>query len=150
MERSAPGKGPEPAGGSESAGRSAPGGRERRGRRGSGGTAGRHGPGDPPEGIGPIVRGILGAGRMRRGLALGRLSRSWAEVVGEQLARQTAPRGLDGGALLVAVASTGWGSQVRFLGPQIARRANEVLGWDAVRSVRVTVAADLSKPLGRN
>jgi hypothetical protein len=130
MGRSTPGSGSEPASGS--------------------GRAERHGPGDPPEGIGPIVRGILGAGRMRRGLALGRLSRSWTEVVGEQLARRTAPRGLDGGALLVAAASTGWGSQVRFLGPRIARRANDVLGWDAVRSVRVTVAADRSKPLGRN
>jgi predicted nucleic acid-binding Zn ribbon protein len=83
-------------------------------------------------------------------MALGHLSRAWTQVVGEHLARQSAPRALDGGALLVAAASAAWGSQVRFLGSQIARRANEVLGWNAVKNVRVTVATDVSKPLSRN
>jgi predicted nucleic acid-binding Zn ribbon protein len=83
-------------------------------------------------------------------MALGHLSRAWTQVVGEQLARQSAPRALDGGALLVAAASAAWGSQLRFLGSEIARRANEVLGWDAVKNVRVTVARDVSNPLPRN
>jgi hypothetical protein len=119
-----------------------------RSHRGSGSDE-RQGPGDPPEGIGGVVRRILGDGRMRSGIALGRLTRAWAEVVGEQLAGQTAPRALQAGTLVVAAASSGWGSQVRFLAPEIRRKANETLRSDVVRTVRVTVIADLRKPLPR-
>lgn len=110
----------------------------------------RQGPGDPPEGIGGVVRRILGDRRMRSGIALGRLTRAWADVVGDQLAAQTAPRTLQAGTLVVAAVSSGWGSQVRFLAPEIRRRANETLHADVVRTVRVTVIADLRKPLPRN
>jgi hypothetical protein len=77
--------------------------------------------------------------RFRRGLALGRLARSWEEVVGASLARETEPISLDQGGLLVSVSSGAWGAQVRFLAPEIRRRANEVLGSQEVRVVRVTV-----------
>jgi predicted nucleic acid-binding Zn ribbon protein len=114
------------------------------------GAEDRQGPGDPPEGIGGVVRRILGDRRMRSGIALGRLTRAWSDVVGEQLAAQTAPRALQAGTLLVAAASSGWGSQVRFLAPEIRRKANETLRSHVVRSVRVTVIGDLRKPLPRN
>jgi predicted nucleic acid-binding Zn ribbon protein len=110
----------------------------------------RHAPSDPPEGIGGIVRHLLQDRRMRRGLALGRLARAWPQVVGEDLARQTAPRALEGGSLLVAAASAAWGSQVRFLATEIRRRANDALGSDEVRTVRVTVAGERGKSLRRN
>jgi predicted nucleic acid-binding Zn ribbon protein len=110
----------------------------------------RHGPADPPEGIGSVVRDLLGDRRMRRGMALGRLARSWPQVVGEELGRHTAPRALEGGGLVVAAASAAWGSQVRFLAREVRRRANEVLGVEEVRSVRVTVVSEAPKSLRRN
>jgi predicted nucleic acid-binding Zn ribbon protein len=110
----------------------------------------RHAPSDPPEGIGGIVRHLLQDRRMRRGVALGRLARAWPEVVGPDLARQTAPRALDGGSLLVAATSAAWGSQVRFLAPEIRRRANDALGIDEVRSVHVMVGGAGRKALRRN
>jgi predicted nucleic acid-binding Zn ribbon protein len=140
----------------DSGGRSGRGGGARRKTSGSGGgrrprprptKVERHGPGEAPEGIGGIVRHLLGERRMRKGVALGRLARAWPQVVGEELARQTTPRALDEGGLLVAASSAAWGSQVRFLAREIRRRANEALGSDEVRKVRVTVGGGSWKPL---
>ena len=89
--------------------------------------------------VGGVLREAMGSERFRRGLALGRLARSWDEVVGAALARETEPLSLDHGGLVVSVSSGAWGAQVRFLAHDIRRRANEVLGAQEVRTVRVTV-----------
>ena len=89
--------------------------------------------------MGGVLREAMGSERFRRGLALGRLARSWDEVVGATLARETEPLSLDQGGLVVSVSSGAWGAQVRFLAHDIRRRANEVLGAQEVRTVRVTV-----------
>ncbi|MGH2723590.1 MAG: DUF721 domain-containing protein [Actinomycetota bacterium] len=111
----------------------------------SGEEGGRHGLGDPPEGIGEVVRALLGKGRMHRGISLGRLALAWDRVVGPELARETAPLSLDGGGLLVAASSPGWGTRVRFQDEDIRRRANEALGGEEVASVTVIVSADARK-----
>jgi predicted nucleic acid-binding Zn ribbon protein len=77
--------------------------------------------------------------RFRRGLALGRLARSWVDIVGPGLARETEPFSLEDGGLVVSVSTGAWGAQVRFLAHEIRRRANEVLGAEEVQLVRVTV-----------
>jgi predicted nucleic acid-binding Zn ribbon protein len=87
---------------------------------------------------------------MRSGVSLGRLVRRWEEVVGPDLARETRPWALEGGALVVAASSAAWGAQVRFLAEEIRRRANETLRADAVRSVRVMVRHEDRKSLRRN
>lgn len=104
---------------------------------GSGRDAGRSG---EPQEVGRVLREALGGARFQRGLALGRLARSWGDVVGPRLARETAPASLDDGGLVVAVSSGPWGAQVRFLTHEIRRRANDVLGSEEVRAVRVVVA----------
>jgi predicted nucleic acid-binding Zn ribbon protein len=91
------------------------------------------------EDVGRILRDALGTPRFRKGLALGRLARAWEEVVGPRLAQESAPASLDEGGLVVAVSSAAWGAQVRFLTQEIRRRANEVLGAEEVRVVRVMV-----------
>ena len=110
----------------------------------------RHGPGDAPERVGGIIRGLLGDGRLRRGSALGRLVLAWPQVVGPDLALVTEPRALDRGGLLVAASSSAWGSQVRFLAEEVRRRANAALGGEEVRSVRVIVASGPRDRLRRN
>lgn len=102
------------------------------------------------EGIGAIIREALDQPPMRRGLALGRLVRAWDRVVGPDLAVETAPWALDGGGLVVAASTGAWGVQVRFLAEEIRRRANETLGANSVRSVRVVVRSEARKPLRRN
>jgi predicted nucleic acid-binding Zn ribbon protein len=109
-------------------------------------------PGDE-SGIGALIRELLAHPRLRKGLSLGRLARSWEEVVGSRLAQETAPVSLEGGALVVSASSSAWGAHVRFLAKDIAEKANETLGADEVRSVRVVVSSDVGrtrKPLRRN
>ncbi|HZA26835.1 MAG TPA: DUF721 domain-containing protein [Actinomycetota bacterium] len=101
------------------------------------------GPGDgrraEPEALGEVIRGVLRAGPMRSGMALGRLARSWDQVVGERLAGRSAPVRLEGGRLVVSAASSSWAAQVTFLTEEIRRRANDLLGSEEVRSVQVLV-----------
>jgi predicted nucleic acid-binding Zn ribbon protein len=101
-------------------------------------------------GIGEVLRRALSQPRMRRGLSLGKLVRSWDEVMGPRLARETAPVALDGGALVIAASTAAWGAQVRFLARDVARRANEALGAEEVTAVRVTVSSEARKALRRN
>jgi predicted nucleic acid-binding Zn ribbon protein len=89
--------------------------------------------------VGRVLREALGEPRFKRGLALGRLARAWEDVVGPRLARETAPASLDEGGLVVAVSSGAWGAQVRFLTREIRQRANQVLGTEEIRAVRVVV-----------
>lgn len=92
-----------------------------------------------PSGIGSVIRSLLGAPRLRRGLSLGRLSKAWATVVGEDLAAETRPLSLDETGLVVGANSPAWGAQVRFLAEDIRRRASETLDGEAVGPVRVVV-----------
>lgn len=90
--------------------------------------------------VGGVLREAMDTDRFRRGLALGRLARSWEEVVGARLARETAPVRLEEGALVVSASTGAWGAQVRFLSHEIRGRANQVLGTDDVLRVMVSVA----------
>jgi predicted nucleic acid-binding Zn ribbon protein len=92
-----------------------------------------------PSGIGAVIRGLLGAPRLRRGLSLGRLSKDWATVVGEDLASETQPLSLDETGLVVGASNPAWGAQVRFLAEDIRLRASETLDGEAVGPVRVVV-----------
>jgi len=93
-----------------------------------------------PAPIGDVIRGLLGERRLRGGVSLGRLVRVWGSVVGDPLGRVTAPASLEEGTLLVVAESTGWAAQLRFLADDVRGRANEMLGADVVRRVRVVVA----------
>lgn len=104
---------------------------------------------DDPAGLGEVLREALQDPRLRHGVALGRLGRAWAEVVGDTLSRVTSPRALESGTLVVAVATAAWSSHVRFLAEDIRRRVNERLGSGVVRSVRVVVAGESAKPQAR-
>lgn len=108
------------------------------GERGDGSFEGETSAGEVQE-VGRVLREALDEPRFKRGLALGRLARAWEDVVGPRLARETAPASLDGGGLVVSVSSGAWGAQVRFLTREIRSRANEVLGTEEVRVVRVVV-----------
>jgi predicted nucleic acid-binding Zn ribbon protein len=97
---------------------------------------------------------VLDEPALRRGIVLGRLVRSWERVVGPRLAEETTPWEVGSGELVVAASTAGWAAQVRFLAADLCRRANEELGADRVRSVRVivrpTAGSKGSEPLRRN
>jgi hypothetical protein len=97
--------------------------------------------------IGSVVEELLVRERaFARGLPIGRLATSWADVVGPRLGAESAPVSLDGGVLVVAASSGPWGAQVRFMTEEIRRRANELLGSAAVAKVQVVVRPEPRKP----
>jgi hypothetical protein len=92
------------------------------------------------EELSTVLDGLLGDRILRAGRAVGVMGRSWASVVGERLAEESAPVSLDDqGALLVRASSGAWAAQVRFLSTEIAEAANGLLGAARVASVRVVV-----------
>lgn len=101
----------------------------------------------PPrdERVDSVIRDVLGSSGMRSGVALGRLVRSWEDVVGPGLARETAPVALARGELVVAASSPAWAAQARFLVAEIGRLADRELGEHLVRSVRVVVRPEAGR-----
>ena len=66
------------------------------------------------------------------------LKRVLSEEVRAAIA-ETAPASLERGILTVSATDGPWGAQARFLHEEIRRRANQQLGAEAVRSVRIVV-----------
>ncbi len=103
----------------------------------------RRGRGDrsgTPETLGVVLDGLFRQAPWEPGMLLGELGRRWIEVVGEPLSAECTPVALQGAVLLVSASSAPWAAQLRFLHREIASRANDVLGADKVRDVRVVVA----------
>jgi hypothetical protein len=86
-----------------------------------------------------IVDGLMREQVFSRGMPVAQLASRWPEIVGERLAGETAPAALDDGILTVEVSSGPWGAQAKFLHEEIRRKADEALGGDRVRRVRVVV-----------
>jgi hypothetical protein len=99
-----------------------------------------------PQPIGTVLDGLFSSkGPWVAGMAGGELGGRWAEVVGDTLDRETAPGSLDEhGVLTVRAASPAWAAQLRFLAVQIGANANDVLGREAVKAVRVVVDRTLT------
>jgi hypothetical protein len=92
-----------------------------------------------PVAIGDIVDGLLAEDVFARGMPVAKLAATWSQVVGERLAAETSPLALEAGVLTVGATTGPWGAQARFLNEEICRRANDALGGDAVRAVRIVV-----------
>jgi predicted nucleic acid-binding Zn ribbon protein len=93
--------------------------------------------------LGDILQALMQRKEFKVGAPLGKLMSGWEQIVGERLAAETVPTGLERGTLSVAASSGAWATQVRFLAEEVRRRANEELGSAVVRQVRVTVRKTL-------
>lgn len=98
---------------------------------------------EPREAPAPLAD-LLGALARRRGwqrrLEGAKVHERWDEIAGATLAAHAAPVRLHGGVLVLQVATPAWATQVRYLIPEIRRRANDVLGPGQVEQVVVTIA----------
>ena len=104
--------------------------------------------GDPVP-IGEIVDGLLAEDVFARGMPIATLARDWPVLVGERLAAATKPVSLEAGVLVVRASDGPWGAQAKYLAEQIRVRADEALGGDVVRTVRVVVGSGPSEPRNR-
>lgn len=96
-------------------------------------TAGRD-----PHGLGDVLERLTRDSGWEPQLARADLSRTWAEVAGEETARHTRPVALDAGLLTVQADSTAWAKQLQFMRAQvlseIMRRFPEA-GVDSIRFI---------------
>jgi predicted nucleic acid-binding Zn ribbon protein len=97
---------------------------------------------DREQALGAVLSELTSGRPWASGISLGRLGGRWVEVVGERLARETSPAGLNSGVLMVRASSAAWGAQIRFLAREVRDKANDVLGQAAIKEVKVTVARD--------
>jgi predicted nucleic acid-binding Zn ribbon protein len=91
----------------------------------------------PPVGEG--LRALAAQRGWQSHLAAGDLLAIWEQVVGPQLAGQTAPLRLQGGVLVLAASSSLWAAEVRLLTRMITERINERMGEGTVHQVTVSV-----------
>ena len=92
-----------------------------------------------PEDLGAVLDALSRGRPWEAGLALGALGRNWGRVVGERLAVESEPASVVGGVLVVRASSAAWAAQIGFLAREIRGRANECLGREIVREVRVVL-----------
>jgi predicted nucleic acid-binding Zn ribbon protein len=87
------------------------------------------------------IKGLLGEFGQRVGIAgaaeTGVLFQRWPEVVGDDIAQHAEPTSLKAGVLRIRTESSSWATEIGYLGPEITRRANELVGRELVNEVRV-------------
>ena len=87
------------------------------------------------------IRSVLGDVGKRLGvesaLQTGTLWRKWREIVGAEIAAHAEPTSLKEGVLRVRADSAAWATEIGYLGPEIARKANAMAGSTLVKEVRV-------------
>lgn len=92
-----------------------------------------------PRPVGEALEGLareLGLGNLE---LLGRVTANWTAAVGAEVAAHTEPLRVEGRTLVVRALEPAWATQVRYLGAELARRLNAVVGVDAIDAVRVVV-----------
>lgn len=92
-----------------------------------------------PEALGDVLETVMADQRWSERMQAATVFNRWAEVVGEDVARNCDPVRLVGGVLVVAASSPSWATQLRYLAPDLALSVNRALGEPTVDRVEVTV-----------
>jgi hypothetical protein len=95
----------------------------------------------------------LGAGMQRMVTSIGgrehadkaKVTQVWLGVVGEQVAKHTAVRGVDRGRLLVDVDSSVWATQLQIMSDQLREGVNAEIGRRLVRTIVFRVSQEVEK-----
>lgn len=67
-----------------------------------------------------------------------RLFSGWDEIVGPTVSGRCEPVSLRDGVLTVKAPVPAWAAELRYLSPELIRRANEQLGKPLIREVKIT------------
>ncbi len=92
-----------------------------------------------PEALGDVLGAMMEDRGWSARLRSSALFSRWAEVVGDDVARNCEPVRLVGGVLVVATTSTSWATQLRYLSGELQRAVNHALGEPIVERVEVQV-----------
>jgi Dna[CI] antecedent DciA-like protein len=97
-----------------------------------------------PEGIRDLVAKAVGPLGLEEVVAASRLFQAWEEIVGPEVAARSQPVSLRAGVLRIQTDSPAWAAEVRYLAPELLRRANAALGHELARELEVSL-----KPAGQ-
>ncbi len=92
-----------------------------------------------PEALGDVLGAMMEDRGWSARLRSSALFARWAEVVGDDVARNCEPVRLVGGVLVVATTSTSWATQLRYLSGDLRRAVNHALGEPVVERVEIQV-----------
>jgi hypothetical protein len=67
----------------------------------------------------------------------------WNEIVGEDLARRTIPRNLQGKTLTIAVANSAWMQEMSYLKPTLIEQFGEAVGENVVKEIRLVLSPSI-------
>lgn len=100
-----------------------------------------------PISLGSIFdEGKLGA-RVNSLVELFRLQKTWPQIVGEEMARRTRPKSLQGKTLMVSVESSVWAQHLSMMSTEILKQVNAKIGrkLGAVRFVNESLPPQREK-----
>ncbi|MGH2768495.1 MAG: DciA family protein [Candidatus Methylomirabilales bacterium] len=95
--------------------------------------------GPDPVGIGGLLPEVARVWGLEHAVEAARLAASWEGIVGPEVAGRCQPISLKGGVLRLRASSPAWAAELRYLGPEIARRINDALGKGLVKTVEASV-----------
>ena len=72
--------------------------------------------------------------------------RRWAEIVGEDIARNAEPTSLKAGVLRIRTTTPTWATEMSYLAADLAERVNRAVGKPVVREVKVWSSPDPITP----
>lgn len=92
--------------------------------------------------LGPVGKAL----RLDDANSIGRLWRTWPDVVGEEIARHAEPSSLKDGVLRIRTNTPIWATEISYLVEEIKRSVNGALGKPLVREIRVWTSPEPIKP----
>ena len=92
-----------------------------------------------PQPLGEVLDSVMRHRHWNERMRSAHVFANWADVVGDDVARNCSPVRLVGGVLVVAASSPSWATQLRYLAPRLRLAVNTALGEPMVERVEVTV-----------
>lgn len=96
---------------------------------------------DTLAGASDLVKGLMGSRNSPLGAGFTRLKLGvqWPEIIGDRIAKMTAPAAFDDGILEIWVAHPTWMQELWFIKDELREKVNRALGPGACREVRFTL-----------
>lgn len=94
-----------------------------------------------PAPLGALLPQLVSGRGWGERIALGKLRDGWAAIVGDLVAGRSEPVKLFRGVLTVRADGGAWASELTLLARQVAGKADEFLGGNAVKEVRVSAGS---------
>lgn len=94
--------------------------------------------------LGPVGKAL----HLDDATSVGKLWRTWPDIVGEEIARHAEPTSLKDGVLRIRTNTPVWATEITYLVGEIKQRVDAALGKPLVKEIRVWTSPEPIKPRG--